>query len=82
MIHNNNISIKQTEDGSHTLYNKELDETYHSSHGAIQEAIHVFIKNGIDSIFSKEISVLEVGFGTGLNAILTPFIFVFLNEHF
>ncbi|MFT4695045.1 MAG: tRNA U34 5-methylaminomethyl-2-thiouridine-forming methyltransferase MnmC [Urechidicola sp.] len=71
MIHNNNISIKQTEDGSHTLYNKELDETYHSSHGAIQEAIHVFIKNGIDSIFSKEISVLEVGFGTGLNAILT-----------
>jgi tRNA U34 5-methylaminomethyl-2-thiouridine-forming methyltransferase MnmC len=71
MIHNKNISIKQTEDGSHTLYNKELDETYHSTHGAIQEANHVFIMNGIEPILSKEISVLEVGFGTGLNAILT-----------
>jgi tRNA U34 5-methylaminomethyl-2-thiouridine-forming methyltransferase MnmC len=71
MIHNKNISIKQTEDGSHTLYNKELDETYHSTHGAIQEANHVFIINGIEAILAKEISVLEVGFGTGLNAILT-----------
>ena len=71
MINRNNILIKQTEDGSHTLYNKELDETYHSTHGAIQEANHVFIMNGIEPILSKDISVLEVGFGTGLNVILT-----------
>lgn len=66
-----NILIKETSDGSHTLYNKELDETYHSTHGAIQEAIHVFIQNGIRLIDKTNISILEVGFGTGLNAILT-----------
>ncbi len=65
------ISLKETEDGSHTLYNETLDETYHSTHGAIQEARHVFIKNGLESCLLKEVSILEVGFGTGLNSILT-----------
>ncbi len=68
---NNNISIQTTSDGSTTLFVAELNETYHSTHGAIQEAKHVFIENGIKLIDKKEISVLEVGFGTGLNAILT-----------
>ena len=50
---------------------KEWDECYHSKHGAIQEAKHVFIKNGL-SLFEKEpVSILEIGFGTGLNAFIT-----------
>jgi tRNA U34 5-methylaminomethyl-2-thiouridine-forming methyltransferase MnmC len=48
-----------------------MDEHYHSSHGAIQEAIHVFIKNGISQIDKQELDVFEMGFGTGLNALLT-----------
>ena len=63
--------LKITSDGSHTLYAPELDEHYHSIHGAIQESMHVFIDKGIDSLFCKKIDVLEVGFGTGLNALLT-----------
>jgi len=64
--------IKITEDGSHTLFHKEFNETYHSHFGAIQEAYHVFIKSGFDLLKSKnEISILEIGFGTGLNAFIT-----------
>lgn len=63
--------LKITEDGSHTLFIPSLDETYHSSHGAIQESMHVFIAAGLKYIKNKEIKVLEVGFGTGLNAFLT-----------
>ena len=66
-----NIVIRETMDGSSTLYVSEIDETYHSSHGAIQEARHVFIKNGLELIDKDSIDVLEVGFGTGLNALLT-----------
>lgn len=64
--------IVLTADGSHSLYVAELDEHYHSHHGAIQEAKHVFIKHGLEYLTEKkEINVLEVGFGTGLNAFLT-----------
>ncbi len=63
--------FKITADGSHTLYVPSLDETYHSSHGAIQEAIHVFINAGFNYINKQELKVLEIGFGTGLNAFLT-----------
>lgn len=63
--------IIETEDGSRTIYLPELDETYHSIHGAINEALHVFINNGIALLGKKTISVFEVGFGTGLNAYLT-----------
>lgn len=61
-----------TQDGSSSIYIPELDETYHSKFGAIQEAKHVFIKNGLDLFEdNSEISILEIGFGTGLNAIIT-----------
>jgi len=61
-----------TEDGSHTLFVPELNEHYHSVHGAVQESMHVFIQTGLNIIIDKKsISILEVGFGTGLNALLT-----------
>ncbi|NHM02813.1 tRNA (5-methylaminomethyl-2-thiouridine)(34)-methyltransferase MnmD [Flavobacterium difficile] len=61
-----------TQDGSTSIYVPELDETYHSKFGAIQEAKHVFIKNGLDLFEDgSEISILEIGFGTGLNALIT-----------
>lgn len=65
------IEVRDTGDGSKTIYLPHLDETYHSHHGAVQEALHVFIKNGLQSLTQKEIKVFELGFGTGLNAILT-----------
>lgn len=64
-----------TGDGSVTIHLPDWDEQYHSKHGAIAEAIHVFIKSGLDHWIQKhpnpEISILEIGFGTGLNAFLT-----------
>lgn len=60
-----------TSDGSKTLLINGLKETYHSKHGALQEAIHVFIKNGLNLINSCEINILELGFGTGLNVLVT-----------
>ncbi len=63
--------IVLTEDGSSTLYVSEIDECYHSSHGAIQESEHIFIKAALEHHASKRLSVLEVGFGSGLNALLT-----------
>ena len=63
--------IIHTLDGSTTIHIKEWDECYHSKHGAIQEAQHVFIKNGLSLFENKHISILEIGFGTGLNAFIT-----------
>ena len=63
--------FKITADGSHTLYVGALDETYHSKHGAIQEAVHVFINAGLSYFDKPKLKVLEIGFGTGLNAFLT-----------
>lgn len=63
--------IIKTEDGSHTIYVPELEEHYHSVHGAIQESDHVFIKNGLAYCKSDPVNILEVGFGTGLNVLLT-----------
>jgi len=60
-----------TEDGSHTIYLPEMDEHYHSTHGAIQESLHIYINQGLLQIANQEISILEIGFGTGLNAYLT-----------
>lgn len=66
------IEIRRTADGSPTLFVAELDETYHSMHGSVQEAKHVFIDHGLHTFSSENmISVLEVGFGTGLNALLS-----------
>lgn len=63
--------IIQTLDGSTTIQITDWDECYHSRFGAVQEAKHVFIKNGLSLFENKEISILEIGFGTGLNAFVT-----------
>lgn len=62
-----------TDDGSHSLYHTALNETYHSRHGALTESQHVFIQHGLAQVpaSGRPIHVLEVGFGTGLNALLT-----------
>lgn len=69
------VKVIKTEDGSNSLFLPELNETYHSFHGALGESQHVFIKMGLDHWLAqhsgaKEASILEVGFGTGLNALL------------
>lgn len=71
-----NIKIITTQDGSHSLLYEELEETYHSIHGAIQESNHVYIEAGLNYWLSKNptstsLNILEFGFGTGLNALLT-----------
>lgn len=63
--------IIQTLDGSTTIHLTEWDECYHSKHGAIQEAQHVFIKNGLALFPDQNVALLEIGFGTGLNAFIT-----------
>lgn len=60
-----------TSDGSTTIHLPDWNEQYHSKHGAIQEAKHVFIKNGLNVVKLDKISVLEIGFGTGLNCFIT-----------
>jgi tRNA U34 5-methylaminomethyl-2-thiouridine-forming methyltransferase MnmC len=64
--------IKLTSDGSRTIYLPELDETYHSNHGAFNEAIHIFIEQGIRTFSpEKTVRIFEMGFGTGLNCYLS-----------
>lgn len=65
------IEVKQTEDGSVTLYLPDMDENYHSTHGALTESQHIFIKMGLEKSNAEEPRILEVGLGTGLNALLT-----------
>ncbi len=61
----------KTDDGSDTLFNTELGEHYHSTHGAIQESMHVFIQAGFRTCQQSSLTIFEVGFGTGLNTYLT-----------
>lgn len=65
--------ITLTADGSNTLFNETIGEHYHSKHGALQESKHVFIDAGLKHVAAsqQEISILEIGFGTGLNFLLT-----------
>jgi len=63
--------IITTADGSTTIHLPDWNEQYHSKHGAIQEAYHVFIKSGLSLFKDKNISILEIGFGTGLNCFIT-----------
>lgn len=67
--------IQLTKDGSTTIHLPEWGESYHSTHGAIQEAKHVFIKHGFEFFLNQnkkeELSILEIGFGTGLNCFIT-----------
>lgn len=65
------MEIQITKDGSHTLVSKEFGELYHSHNGSIQEALHIFIKHGLEANSSKSINIFEMGFGSGLNAILS-----------
>lgn len=66
-----NREIRTTDDGSHTLYVPEIDEHYHSHFGAFTESKHIFVNAGLASLGASDISLLEVGFGTGLNALLS-----------
>ncbi len=63
--------IVTTADGSKTIQIEDWQEQYHSMHGAVQEAYHVFIKNGLSLYEHRSLSILEIGFGTGLNAFIT-----------
>ncbi|SNC76331.1 tRNA U34 5-methylaminomethyl-2-thiouridine-forming methyltransferase MnmC [Hymenobacter gelipurpurascens] len=71
------LEVRTTADGSSTLYVPALDEHYHSTHGALQEARHVYLAAGLEPALAESaeatvpVWVLEVGFGTGLNALLT-----------
>ena len=67
------LEIQETGDGSHTLFSEKFNEIYHSRHGALQESVHVFIQAGLESVLKQKnnINLLEIGFGTGLNAILS-----------
>jgi tRNA U34 5-methylaminomethyl-2-thiouridine-forming methyltransferase MnmC len=75
---NHELKIVETADGSKTIYNPQVGENYHSKHGALQESRHVFVNSGLDyylqsATIPKEtaVSILEVGFGTGLNFLLS-----------
>lgn len=65
------IEIEITKDGSHTFFVPELEEHYHSTNGAIQEADHIFMDAGLRQCNKRPVRIFEVGFGTGLNALLT-----------
>ncbi|MDP3353482.1 MAG: tRNA (5-methylaminomethyl-2-thiouridine)(34)-methyltransferase MnmD [Flavobacteriaceae bacterium] len=68
-------NIIKTADGSSTIFLPELQDTYHSKHGAIQESNHIFIKTGLKYIVDNQqklnLNILEIGFGTGLNCLMT-----------
>lgn len=71
----NNIEIVTTADGSKTIFNPQFGENYHSKNGALQESQHVFVNSGLKYYHQQtqknEISILEIGFGTGLNFLLS-----------
>jgi tRNA U34 5-methylaminomethyl-2-thiouridine-forming methyltransferase MnmC len=70
-----NLSIVTTADGSKTIYNAQVGELYHSRNGALQESQHVFVNSGLEYFLTQtnagEVNILEVGFGTGLNFLLS-----------
>ncbi|MGL4520023.1 MAG: tRNA (5-methylaminomethyl-2-thiouridine)(34)-methyltransferase MnmD [Phocaeicola sp.] len=72
------MKIEQTADGSFTLYLPEMDEHYHSVKGALTESQHIFIDMGLKAATSKAPRILEIGLGTGLNAVLT---YIYADEH-
>ena len=66
-----NRGLHITKDNSHTIYVPEIDEHYHSKFGAIKESKHVFINAGLRYYGKQNLKVFEIGFGTGLNMLLT-----------
>ncbi len=70
------LQLVTTADGSKTIFNSQIGENYHSKHGALQESRHVFLNSGLKFLLDnrpglKQVSILEVGFGTGLNFLLS-----------
>jgi tRNA U34 5-methylaminomethyl-2-thiouridine-forming methyltransferase MnmC len=65
------LKIVKTNDGSSTLFSPEFNEHYHSTYGALNESMQIYIENGLKYCKNKTLSIFELGFGTGLNAILT-----------
>lgn len=68
------LEIRQTQDGSQSLYSNKFDALYHSKFGAMDESVHVFISAGLEYFIQKKyetIKIFEMGFGTGLNALLS-----------
>lgn len=65
------LQIEQTADGSYTLFVPEINEHYHSVKGALTESEHIFINMGLKHSSVLSPRILEIGFGTGLNAFLT-----------
>ncbi len=65
--------LVETQDGSHSLLSGAFGVSYHSKYGAVQETQHVFINSALrlKAVIQKEIAVLDIGFGTGLNAFMT-----------
>ena len=70
-MNSKDFKLHLTKDGSETLYSSEMQESYHSLNGAVQESKHVVIEAGLKQFTKKNIAVFEIGFGTGLNALLT-----------
>jgi tRNA U34 5-methylaminomethyl-2-thiouridine-forming methyltransferase MnmC len=72
---NTELQIVQTADGSNTIYNPQVGENYHSINGALQESLHVFVNAGLnyflDTTSLEQVSIMEVGFGTGFNFLLS-----------
>lgn len=64
-------NIYKTTDGSFTLYSEKYKQFYHNISGAITESLHIYINLGLKSFYQKKINILEIGYGTGLNALLT-----------
>ncbi len=81
-MNNEEIELKVTGDGSHTLFIPALNENYHSYHGAYAESVHVFIEMGLKAAADhfENVNVFEVGFGTALNAVLA-YEFAIKNKH-
>ena len=74
----NHPEIRITADGSHTLFVPGMNEHYHSHFGALTESRHIFINAGLASLKGDSAAVIEAGFGTGLNALLTA---IYAEEH-
>ena len=65
------FKVIETSDGSSSVFDSQFGENFHSTYGAIAESMHVYISNGLKLVNTDEISILEIGFGTGLNCLLT-----------
>lgn len=65
------VVIKTTQDNSKTLYSNIYKEHYHNLGGALSESLHIYINLGLSNFNNKSINIFEIGYGTGLNAVLT-----------